>query len=132
MQRDNATIFTAEIAPELMNTSLPPAHQRDTDQVETFLTIPRVYMMLDWDELMDGILDAFNSTRQATKSFSAYNLQHGAEKSIPFLIINPVFAVLTGSSNAHISHSEGNSCTCPQKYTTQKPTQGTVETKAKV
>ena len=43
--------------------------------------------MQDWDEHIDGVLGAYNSTRHATTGFSPYMLQHGAEKSIPLSFI---------------------------------------------
>ena len=105
MQLDNATNFTAEIAQELMNASQvtkvtsTPAHPRGNGLVErqnrTLLTLLRVYTsrrMQDWDEHIDGILGAYNSTRHATTGFSPYMLQHGAEKSIPLSFIYPEFA----------------------------------------
>ena len=104
MQSDNATNFTAEIAQELMKASQvtkvtsTPAHPRCNGLVErqnrTLLTLLRVYTsrrMSDWDEHIDGVLCAYNSTRHATTGFSPYN-QHGAEKSIPFSFIYPEFA----------------------------------------
>ena len=105
MQSDNATNFTAEIAQELMKASQvtkvtsTPAHPRGNGLVErqnrTLLTLLRVYTsrrMLDWDEHIDGVLGAYNSTRHATTGFSPYMLQHGAEKSIPLSFIYPEFA----------------------------------------
>ena len=105
MQSDNATNFTAEIAQELMKASKvtkvtsTPAHPRGNGLVErqnrTLLTLLRVYTsrrMQDWDEHIDGILGAYNSTRHATTGFSPYMLQHGAEKSIPLSFIYPEFA----------------------------------------
>ena len=48
--------------------------------------------MLDWDEHIDGVLGAYNSTRHATTGFSPYMFQHGAEKSIPLSFKYPEFA----------------------------------------
>ena len=105
MQSDNATNFTAEIAQELMKASQvtkvtsTPAHPRGNGLVErqnqTLLTLLRVYTsrrMQDWDEHIDGVLGAYNSTRHATTGFSPYMLHHGAENSIPFSFIYPEFA----------------------------------------
>ena len=105
MQSDNATNFTAEIAQELMKASQvtkvtsTPAHPRGNGLVErqnrTLLTLLRVYTsrrMQDWDEHIDGVLGAYNSTRHATTGFSLYMLHHGAEKSIPLSFIYPEFA----------------------------------------
>ena len=104
LQSDNATNFTAEIAQELMKASQvtkvtsTPAHLRGNWLVErqnrTLLTLLRVYTsrrMLDWDEHIDGVLSANNSTRHAATGFSPYMLQHGAEKSIPLSFIYPEF-----------------------------------------
>ena len=105
MQSDNATNFTAEVAQELMKASQvtkvtsTPEHPRGNGLVErqnrTLLTLLRVYTsrrLQDWDEHLDGVLGAFNSTRHATTSFSPYMLYHGAEKSIPLSFIYPEFA----------------------------------------
>ena len=48
--------------------------------------------MENWDEHIDGVLGAYNSTRHATTWFSPYMLQHGAEKSIPLSFNYPEFA----------------------------------------
>ena len=105
MQSDNATNFTAEVAPELMKASQvtkvtsTPEHPRGNGLVErqnrTLLTLLRVYTsrrMQDWDEHIDGVLGAYNSTRHATTGFSPYMLHHGAKKSIPLSFIYPEFA----------------------------------------
>ena len=94
MQSDNATNFTAEIAQELMKASQvtkvtsTPAHPRGNGLVErqnrTLLTLLRVntlHRMQDWDDHIDGVIGAYNSTRHATTGFSPYMLRHGAEKS---------------------------------------------------
>ena len=84
--------FYCEIAEELMKASQvtkmtsTPAHSRGNGLVErqkrTLLTILRVYSvrrMPDRVEHIDGDLGAYNSTRHATRGFSNYMLQHGAE-----------------------------------------------------
>ena len=48
--------------------------------------------MQDWDDHIDGVLGAYNSTRHATTGFSPYMLQHDAEKYIPRSFIYPEFA----------------------------------------
>ena len=48
--------------------------------------------MQDWDEHIDGVLRAYNSTRHGTTGLSPYMLQHGAEKSTPLSFIYPEFA----------------------------------------
>ena len=105
MQSENAANFTAEIAQELMKSSQvtkvtsTPAHPRGNGLVErqnrSLLTLLRVYTsrrMQDWDDHVDGVLGAYNSTRHATTGFSPYILQHGAEKSIPLSFIYLEFA----------------------------------------
>ena len=105
MQSDNATNFTAETAQELMKASQvtkvtsTPEHPRGNGLVERqnriLLTLLRVYTsrrMQDWDEHIDGVLGAYNSTRHATTRFSPYMHHHGAEKSIPLSFIYPEFA----------------------------------------
>ena len=73
---------------------LHPSTPRGNGLVErqnrTLLTLLRVYAsrrMQEWDEHIDGVLGAYNSTRHATTGFSPYMLQHGAEKSIPLSLI---------------------------------------------
>ena len=105
MQSDNASNFTAEIAQELMKASQvtkvtsTPSHPRGNGLVErqnrTLLTLLRVYTsrrMHDWDEHIDGVLGAYNSSRHATTGFAPYMLQNRAEKSIPLSFIYPKFA----------------------------------------
>ena len=83
MQSDNATNFTAEIAQELMKAAQvtkvtsTPSHPRGNGLVErqnrTLLTLLRVYAsrrMHDWDQHIDAVLGAYNSTRHATTGFS--------------------------------------------------------------
>ena len=48
--------------------------------------------MQDWDEHIDGVLSAYNSTRHANTGFSPYMLQHGAEISNPLSFIYPELA----------------------------------------
>ena len=100
MQSDNATIFTAEIAQEIMKASqvtkvtCPSDHPRGKSLVErqnrTLLTLLRGYTsrrLLDWDEHIHGVLG--DNNRHSTTVFSLYMLQHGAEKSIPLSFIYP-------------------------------------------
>ena len=100
MQSDNTTKFTAEKAHKLMKTpqatkvTSTTAHPRGNLLVEqqnrTMLTLLPVYTsrrMQDWDEHIDGVLGAYNSTRHATTGFSPYMLRHGAENSIPLSFI---------------------------------------------
>ena len=86
-------------ATQVTKVTSTPAHPRGNGLVErqnrTLLTLLRVYTsrrMQDWDEHIDGVLGAYNSTRHATTGFSPYMLQHGAEKSIPLSFICPEFA----------------------------------------
>ena len=112
MSSDNATNFTAEIAQELMKSSQvtkvtsTSAHPRGNGLVErqnrTLLTLLRVYTsrrMQDWDEHIDGVLGAYNSTRHATTGFSPYMPQHRAEKLIPLSYINSELAARGFESN---------------------------------
>ena len=48
--------------------------------------------MQDWDEHIDRVLGAYNSTWHAPTGFSPYMLHHGEEKSIPLSFIYPEFA----------------------------------------
>ena len=118
MQSDNATNFTAEIAQELMKASQvtnvisTPPHPGGNGLVErqnrTLLTLLRVSTsrkMQDWEQHIDGVLCAYNSTRHATTGFSPYMLQHGAEKSIPLSFIYPEFAARGfDSKEAFVEH----------------------------
>ena len=105
MESEIASNFTAEVAQELLKASQvtkmtsTPAHPRGNGLVErqnrTLLTLLRVYTsrrMQDWDEHIDEVLGAYNSTRHATTRFSPYMLQHCAEKSILLSFIYPKFA----------------------------------------
>ena len=107
MQSDNATNFIAEIAQELTKASQvtkvtsTPAHPRGNGLVQRqnqtllTLTLLRVYTsrrMQDWVEHIDGVLGAYNSTRQATTGFLHYMLQHRAEKKVSLLFIYFEFA----------------------------------------
>ena len=55
--------------------------------------------MQDWDEHIDGVIGAYNSTRHATTGFSPHMLQNGAEKSIPLSFIYLEFAARCFDSN---------------------------------
>ena len=86
-------------ASQVTKVSSTPAHPRGNGLVErqnrTLLTLLRVHTsrkMQDWDEHINGVLGAYNSTRDATTGFSPYMLQNGAEKSIPVSFIYPEFA----------------------------------------
>ena len=77
-------------ASQVTNVTSTPAHPRGNGLLEcqntTLLTLLRVYTsrrMQDWNEHIDGVLGAYNATRDGTTGFSPYMLQHGAEKSIP-------------------------------------------------
>ena len=115
MQSDNANNFTAEIAQELMKglqvtkVIATPAHPRGNDLVDrqnqTLLTLLRVYTSRrtqDWDELLEGVLGAYNSTRHVTTGFLPYIFQLGAEKSIPLSFIYPEFAARDFESKEHL------------------------------
>ena len=105
MQSGNATNFTAEIAQELMKASQvtkvtsTPVHPRGNKLVERqnqtlliFLRVSTSSRMRDWNENIERMLGAYNSTRHATAGLLPYMLQHGAENSFPLSFICPVFA----------------------------------------
>ena len=48
--------------------------------------------MRDWDQYLDEVMGAYNSTRHATTGFSPYMLTRGMEKAIPLTFLYPEFA----------------------------------------
>ena len=48
--------------------------------------------MNDWDEHLDEVVGAYNSTRHASTGFSPHMLMTGKEKSIPLSYVYPEFA----------------------------------------
>ena len=104
MQSDNATNLTAEVSNEFMKASQVTkvtstgGHPRTQGLVErqnqTLLTLLRVFCsrrMRDWDQHLDEVLGAYNSTRHATTGFSPYMLTRGTEKAIPLTYLYPEF-----------------------------------------
>ena len=64
-------------------------------QNRILLTLLRVFCsrrMRDWDQHLDEVLGAYNSTRHATTGFSPYMLTRGTEKAIPLTYLYPVLA----------------------------------------
>ena len=85
MQSDNAPNFTAEVSAEFMKAaqvtkvSSTAGHTKTQGLVErqnrTLLTLLRVFCvfcsrrMRDWDQYLDEVMGAYNSTRHATTGF---------------------------------------------------------------
>ena len=99
MQSDNATNFTAELQNAFMKASQTTqvhstAHHAATNglverQNRTLLNMLRVFAtrrMRYWDQHIDEVLGAYNSTRHASTGFSPYMLLTGHEKSIPIIV----------------------------------------------
>ena len=100
MQSDNAPNFTAEVCAELMKASQVTkvistvGRLRPQGPVErqnrTLLTLLRVFCfrrMRDWDQNLDEVMGAYNSTRQTTTVFSPYMLREEMEKTIPLTFL---------------------------------------------
>ena len=96
MQSDNAPNLTAEVSNELMKASQitkvtsSAGHPRTQGLVgcqnRTLFTLLRVFCarrLRDWDQHLDEVLGAYNSTRHATTGFSPIILNRGTEKAIP-------------------------------------------------
>ena len=96
MQSDNAPNLTAEVSNEFLKAAhvtkvtSTAGHPRTQGLVErqnrTLLTLLRVFCsrrMRDWDQCLDEVIGAYNSTRHATTGFSPYMLTRGVEKAIP-------------------------------------------------
>ena len=92
MQSDNAPNLTAEVSNEFMRASQvtkvtsTAGHPRTQGLVErqnrTSLTLLRVFCsrrMRDWDQHLEEVMGAYNSTRHATTGFSPYMLTRGTE-----------------------------------------------------
>ena len=105
MQSDNAPNLTAEVSKEFLkaahvtNVTSTAGHPRTQGLVErqnrTLLTLLRVFCsrrMRDWDQCLDEVIGAYNSTRHATTGFSPYMLTRGVEKAIPLTFLYPEFA----------------------------------------
>ena len=118
MQSDNAPNLTAEISNEFMKASqvtkvtFTAGHPRTQGLVErqnrTLLTLLRVFCsrrMRDWDQHLNEVLGAYNSTRHATTGFSPLMLTRGLEKAIPFTYLYPEFATHSFSTHdAYVDH----------------------------
>ena len=105
MQSDNAPNLTAEVSNEFLKAAQvtkvtsTAGHPRTQGLVErqnrTLLTLLRVFFsrrMRDWDQCLDEVTGAYNSTRHATTGFSPYMLTRGVEKAIPLTFLYPEFA----------------------------------------
>ena len=105
MQSDNAPNLTAEVSNEFLKAAhvtkvtSTAGHPRTQGLVErlnrTLLTLLRVFCsrrMRDWDQCLDEVMGAYDSTRHATTGFSPYMLTRGVEKAIPLTFLYPEFA----------------------------------------
>ena len=118
MQSDNAPNFTAAVSAEFMKAAQvtkvtsTAGHPRTQGLVErqnrTLLTLLRVFCsrrMRDWDQYLDEVMGAYNSTRHATTGFSPYMLTRGMEKAIPLTFLYPEFATQSFESHeAYVEH----------------------------
>ena len=118
MQSDNAPNLTAEVSNEFMratqvtkvtSTAGPPRTQGLVErQNRTLLTLLRVFCsrrMRDWDQHLDEVMGAYNSTRQATTGFSPYMLTRGTKKAIPLTYLYPEFAARSFETHgAYVEH----------------------------
>ena len=116
MQSDNTPNLTAEVSNEFMKAShvtkvtSTAGHPRTQGLVErhnrTLLTLLRVFCsrrMRDWDQHLDEVLGAYNSTRHATTGISPYMLTRGTEKAIPLTYLYPEFAT-NSLHDAYVDH----------------------------
>ena len=118
MQSDNAPNLTAEVSNEFMKASQvtkvtsTAGHPRTQGLVErqnhTLFTLLRVFSsrrMRDWDQDLDDVLGACNSTRHATTGFSHYMLTRGTEKAIPLTYLYHEFATQSfPTHDAYVDH----------------------------
>ena len=118
MQSDNDPNLTAEVSNEFLKASLvtnvtsTAEHPRTQGLVErqnrTLLTLLSVFCsrrMRDWDQHLDEVMSACNSTRHATTGFSPYMLTRGVEKAIPFTFLYPEFSTHSFESHeAYVDH----------------------------
>ena len=117
MQSDNAPNFTAAVSAEFMRAAQvtkvtsTAGHPKTQGLVErqnrTLLTLLRVFCsrrMRDWDQYLDEVMGAYNSTRHSTTGFSPYMLTRGMEKAIPLTFLYPEFA--TQSFESHEDYVE--------------------------
>ena len=118
MQSDNAANLTAEVSNEFLKAAhvtkvtSTAGHPRTQGLVErqnrTLLTLLRVFCSCrkrDWDQHLDEVMGAYNSTRHATTGFSPYMLTRGAEKAIPLTFLYPEFAAKSFDTyEAYVDH----------------------------
>ena len=118
MQSDNAPNFTAAVSTEFMRAAQvtkvtsTAGHPKTQGLVErqnrTLPTLLRVFCsrrMRDWDQYLDEVMGAYNSTRHATTGFSPYMLTRGMEKAIPLTFLYPEFATQSFESHeAYVEH----------------------------
>ena len=116
--RMNAPNLTSEVSNEFMKASQvakvtsTAGHLRTQGLVErqnrTVPTLLRVFCsgrMRDWDQHLDEVLGAYNSTRHATTGFSPYMLTRGTEKAIPLTYLYPEFATQSfPRHDAYVDH----------------------------
>ena len=61
--------------------------------------------MRDWDQYLDEVKGAYNSTRHGTTGFSPYMLTRGIEKSIPLTFLYSEFPPQSFESHeAYVDH----------------------------
>ena len=100
MQLDNPPNLTAEVSNEFLKAShvtkvTSTAGQPRTQglverQSRTLLTLLRVLCsrrMRDWDQCLDEVMGAYNSTKHATTGFSLFMLTRGIKKAIPLTFL---------------------------------------------
>ena len=118
MQSDNAPNLTAEVSNEFLKAAhvtkvtSTAGHPRTQGLVErqnrTLLTLLRVFCsrrMRDWDQCLDEVMGAYNSTRHDTTGFSPYMLTRGMEKAIPLTFLYPEFAAKSFETHeAYVDH----------------------------
>ena len=118
MQSDNAPNLTAEVSNEFLKAAhvtkvtSTAGHPRTQGLVErlnrTLITLLRVFCsrrMRDWDQCLDEVMCAYNSTRHATTGFSPYMLTRGVEKAIPLTFLYPEFAAISFDTHeAYVDH----------------------------
>ena len=61
--------------------------------------------MRDWDQQLDEVIGAYNSTKHATTCFSPHMLTRGVEKAIPLTFLDPEIATHSFESHeAYVDH----------------------------
>ena len=118
MQSDNAPNLTDDVSNDFLKAAhvtkvtSTAGHPRTQGLVErqnrTLLTLLRVFCsrrMRDWDQCLDEVMGAYNSTRHATTGFSPYMLTRGVEKTIPLTFLYPESAVKSFDTHeAYVDH----------------------------